>query len=139
MTTTRVSATTGLMALGLVLGLVLRAAFAEDAVKVSFQRDIAPLLKDHCAPCHLTGEEGGHMSLYPAAAYKTLVGVPSTESPLPRVKPGEPDQSYVVRKLEGTHIEAGGSGMRMPLEGGPLEAAEIKLIRSWISEGAQQN
>jgi hypothetical protein len=44
-----------------------------------------------------------------------------------------------VRKLEGTHIEAGGSGMRMPLEGGPLEPAEIKLIRSWISEGAQQN
>src|SRR5260221_4730223 len=130
MTQRGVSGATGLMALGLGLGLVLRGAFAEDAVKVSFQRDIAPLLKDHCAPCHLTGEEGGHMSLYPAAAYKTLVGVPSTESPLPRVKPGEPDQSYVVRKLEGTHIEAGGRGLRLPPPGGALGAAANKLNRS---------
>jgi hypothetical protein len=106
---------------------------------VSFQRDIAPLLKSHCAPCHLTGEEGGKMALHPAAAYQALVGVASVESPLLRVKPGDPDHSYIVRKLEGTHLEAGGMGLRMPMDGGYLEPAEINLVRDWIRAGAPKN
>jgi mono/diheme cytochrome c family protein len=102
----------------------------------SFRRDIVPLLKQHCAACHLTGEEPGNMALYPDAAYKTLVGVPSTESPLLRVKPKDPDASYMVSKLEGTQLEAGGKGARMPLDGGYLSAEDIQRIRDWISRGA---
>lgn len=106
---------------------------------VSFVRDIAPLLKTRCAPCHLTGEEPGHMALHPKAAYKSLVNAPSVESSLLRVKPGVADESYMIRKLAGTHLEAGGSGMRMPMEGPPLSAVEIAMIRRWINAGAFEN
>jgi len=123
--------------LALAVGWIAAPALGGDAV--SFQRDIAPLLKSHCAPCHLTGDEGGKMALHPAAAYQTLVGVKSIESPLLRVKPGDPDKSYIVRKVEGTHLEAGGMGLRMPMDGSYLQPEEIKLIRDWIRAGAPKN
>jgi hypothetical protein len=110
-----------------------------SASPVQFKRDIVPLLKTRCAVCHLTGEEPGNQALYPAAAYKSWVGVPSIESPLLRVKPGAPDESYVVHKLEGTHLAAGGKGVRMPMDGDPLTIQEIQTIREWIGAGAPDN
>jgi hypothetical protein len=106
---------------------------------VEFKRDIVPLLKVRCAVCHLTGDEAFGMALYPGAAYKSLVNVPSGESPLLRVKPGKPDESYVIRKLEGTQAAAGGKGLQMPIDSGPLSPAEIGVIRAWIAEGAKDN
>jgi cytochrome c553 len=114
-------------------------AGATEPAAVSFQRDIAPLLKVRCAACHLTGEEAGGMALHPRAAYRTLVGVKSAGSPLLRVQPGAPDASYLLRKLEGTQVEAGGGGMRMPMDGEALSAAEIQTIRAWIAAGAPDN
>ena len=82
----------------LLAGIVLLAAAARAAPPVEFKRDIVPLLKVRCAVCHLTGEEAFGMALYPGAAYKSLVTVASGESPLLRVKPGKPDESYLIRK-----------------------------------------
>lgn len=121
----------------LMLAPLSRSASGNEAV--SFQRDIVPLLKSRCAACHLTGDEPGNMALHPGAAYKTLVGVPSIESRLLRVKPGAPNESYIVRKLEGTHLEAGGTGLRMPIEGAPLSEAEIQRVRDWIKNGARKD
>jgi hypothetical protein len=50
-----------------------------------------------------------------------------------RVNPGDPDASYLVRKLEGA---PGISGDRMPLGGAPLGAALIADVRAWIAAGA---
>jgi hypothetical protein len=62
-----------------------------------------------------------------------LVNVPSTEVPsLLRVRPGDPDNSYLIQKLEGTAAV----GARMPLGGGALPAATIAAIRQWITDGA---
>jgi hypothetical protein len=105
----------------------------------SFQRDVVPLLKFRCAACHLTGEEAGGMALHPRAAYATLVGVKSMESPLLRIKPGAPDESYLVHKIRGTQLDVGGSGLRMPADGEPLAAAEIQMIRDWITAGAKND
>ena len=110
---------------------------AADAV--SFQRDIVPLLKSRCAACHLTGEEPGHMALHPRAAYGYLVNVASVESPLLRVAPGAPDESYLVHKLQGTQLDIGGEGVQMPIESGPLAEPDIRMIREWIREGANSN
>jgi hypothetical protein len=49
---------------------------------------------------------------------------------------GNPDNSYLVRKLEGT---AGITGSRMPLGGPPLDAALIANVRAWITAGAPNN
>ena len=112
---------------------------APNAGDVSFKQSIVPVLKSKCASCHLTGQEGGALALHPGAAYASLVDVKSSEVNLPRVKPGAPDQSYLLMKLLGTHLEHGGQGARMPFGAAPLDAETIAKIRQWIASGAPDN
>ncbi len=117
-------------------------AMASEAVSpppVSFAADIVPLLRARCATCHLTGNEAGKIALYPKAAYANLVGVKATASDYLRVKAGAPDESYMVMKLEGTHLDRGGAGARMPFAAPPLDAEKVATIRRWIAEGAANN
>lgn len=107
--------------------------------KVSFSRDLAPVLRNNCATCHLTGQEPGGMKLYPSAAYASLVNVASTESALARVKPGQPEQSYLMHKLDGTHLDVGGAGERMPFSAPQLDEGIRNQIRAWIKSGAKNN
>ena len=105
----------------------------------SFASEIVPLLRTRCATCHLTGQEAGKMALTPGAAHASLVGVRAEGAPgLTRVIPGDPDNSYLVMKLEGTHIARGGAGAQMPFGAPPIASGEIAMIRRWIAEGAQQ-
>lgn len=112
-------------------------AFAAAADDVSFTADIVPLLKSRCVMCHLPGSEQAGLALHPKGGYANLVDVKSTQSPLPRVTPGKPDDSYLYRKLTGTHTLVGGSGERMPFGEQNLTAAEIDRIRRWIEAGAK--
>ena len=103
-----------------------------------FQSEIAPLLASNCATCHLTGEEAGNMSLVPDKAIASLVGVAAKGAPGQiRVVPGDPDKSYLIHKLEGTHTKVGGTGAQMPFGAPPLPADKIAKIRQWIAEGAK--
>lgn len=106
---------------------------------VSFEKDLMPTLKRRCAACHITGNEPGKMALVPGKAYGYLVNVDSVENDLKRIKPGAPDESYLIHKLQGTHLDAGGSGVRMPFHQGPLPQKTIDLFRQWVTEGAQNN
>jgi len=71
-------------------------------------------------------------------AYAALVNAQSREKPnLVRVAPGDPDNSYLVHKLEGGPNIV---GERMPRGGGPfLSSGQMLVIRRWIAEGAQNN
>ena len=120
------------------VGLVASSA-AGAAPPVSFSKDIAPVLKTRCASCHLTGKEAGNIALHPAAAYANLVKVKSTGAALARVAPGAPDKSYLMLKLDGTHLAAGGKGVRMPMAAAPLDAATLDRFRAWIKAGAPNN
>lgn len=63
----------------------------------------------------------------------SLVNVTSVLDPaFLRVSPGDADDSFLVRKLEGTQSV----GSRMPLGGGPLPQTTIDAIRVWIDNGA---
>jgi hypothetical protein len=106
---------------------------------VRLSADVQPIFNASCVVCHQGSSAPGGMSLESGKAYAALVNVKSSESPLMRVAPNSPDNSYVVRKLEGTHIQAGGSGGKMPLNGSPLPAAQIDIIKRWISLGAPNN
>jgi hypothetical protein len=53
---------------------------------------------------------------------------------LSRVAAGDPDNSYLIQKLEGTAAE----GAQMPFGGAPLEQAVIDGIRQWIADGAER-
>jgi hypothetical protein len=111
--------------------------FADDSP--SFSRDIAPIFMSRCVACHLTGEEAGEIAIYQKVAWRNLVNVPSIESDLMRIKPGDPAQSYLMLKLDGEHLDAGGSGSRMPSNGEQLSQEVREQIRSWIREGALDN
>jgi hypothetical protein len=91
-----------------------------------------------CSGCHNGAGASlpGAMNLTSEAASRAaLVGVASLEVPtLQRVTAGNPNDSYLIRKLEGT---PGIVGSRMPLVGPPLPQATIDSIRLWITNGAQ--
>lgn len=92
-----------------------------------------------CSGCHNgTGPSlPGSMNLTSAAAsHAALVGVASLEVPaLRRVAATNPNDSYLIRKLEGgPNIVAD----RMPAGGPFLDQATIDSIRLWITNGAAQ-
>ncbi|MEW5877070.1 MAG: CHRD domain-containing protein [Acidobacteriota bacterium] len=86
-----------------------------------------------CSGCHPPTEG---LDLSPGQTYGSTVNVPSSEMPsLMRVKPGDPDNSYLYRKIRGVGI----SGARMP-QGGPyLSQSEIDKVKGWIEAGAPNN
>ena len=92
-----------------------------------------------CGTCHTGGGTSlpSSMDLTPSHIYASIVNVASVEQPaLKRIKPGDPDNSYVVRKLEGA---AGISGVRMPFGGPYLDQATIDQVRAWVTAGAANN
>jgi hypothetical protein len=90
-----------------------------------------------CSVCHIGGGAPEGLRLDAADSFNLLVGVPSTEVPsLMRVKPGDPDNSYIIQKLEG-HAAV---GAQMPF-GCPstqpcLTPATIAFVAQWITNGA---
>ncbi|MBV2132492.1 hypothetical protein KRX52_06700 [Pseudomonas sp. MAP12] len=126
----------GLLAL---LALGLPCASLHAAEEVSFSKAVAPIFRVQCATCHMNGDEPGGMKLYPSAAYQSLVGVASAGSPLQRVAPGAPEQSYLLHKLQGTHLNVGGAGVQMPFGQPPLAEDSLQLIRLWVEQGAKNN
>jgi hypothetical protein len=88
-----------------------------------------------CSVCHAGGAAPEGLRLDSADSYANLVGVPSTEVPsILRVKPGDPDNSYLVQKIEGIAAV----GARMPYGGPYLDQTTINAIRQWITDGAQR-
>ncbi|HEX7037173.1 MAG TPA: CHRD domain-containing protein [Pseudomonadales bacterium] len=99
----------------------------------------AEIFTPSCAKsgCHAGSAPAQGMDLSEGATFASTVNVPSLEVPeLDRVEPRDPDQSYLVRKVEGTASVGG----RMPLDGPPfLSESQIQQIRDWISAGAEDD
>ena len=86
--------------------------------------------------CHSGGSAPQGLSLDAGSSFANLVEVVSNEVPsLFRVAPGDPDASYLIRKLQGQAAV----GARMPLIGPPLPQSTIDVIREWISNGAMDS
>jgi hypothetical protein len=86
-----------------------------------------------CTACHAGAGAPQGLRLEEGMSHAMLVNVPSVEVPsLDRVEPGDPDDSYLVQKIEGTAAVGG----RMPLGGSPLPDETIEAIRQWITDGA---
>jgi hypothetical protein len=120
----------------------------------TYDVDLAGLFASECSSCHTGPKQpvsqsdacndgftvmGDLLDLTTAGGYDSFVGVASTELPaMQLVTPGNPGQSYLVHKLEDTHLAQGGCGVQMPF-GGSLSAPQITLIRDWILAGAPRN
>ena len=90
-----------------------------------------------CANCHTsTGRvPAGGLDLNHDVAYNNLVNTPSRLKPAAtRVIPGDPENSYIVQKVEG---RPGIVGLRMPFTGPPfLSDGQILILKRWIAIGA---
>jgi hypothetical protein len=91
-----------------------------------------------CTNCHnAVGSRFNGLDLTAAVSYNNLVNVASRfKAGAVRVIPGDPENSYLIHKLEGRSTIA---GVRMPLNGPYLEAGQILVIRRWIETGAPNN
>lgn len=115
---------------------------AQEQIQVRFSRDVQPILDANCVQCHALEVPQAQLVLEEGESYEMLVGQPSTQSPLMRVKPGAPEESYLLLKLRGMHLEAGGTGLGMPLTEGnfaPLPEQPLATIEGWIGAGAKEN
>ncbi len=102
---------------------------------VSFAADIQPVFNDNCVVCHGAGGSAG-LDLRQGAAYGNIVNVAGTQIPsLFLIEQGDPDNSYLIRKLKGQGI----SGSRMPLGGPFLSQTIITRFENWTAEGALNN
>ena len=115
------------------------AACEKQAAKsaISWATDIEPLLHN-CRSCHEFEPPQGLM-ISPGISYNFLVGVPSVESSLMRIEPGDPERSYIVHKLKGTHLEIGGEGVQMPIGFDLWPAQEVQLLIDWIKDCSPDN
>lgn len=115
---------------------------------VSYSANIQPIYNRSCATastCHVGPTAGAGLQLTQGVSYGATVNVPSTQEPkLLIVKAGDPNASYLVRKIEGA---PGIAGIQMPqgCPGTPLGGAvcltgdDVAAIRTWITECAQNN
>ncbi len=100
---------------------------ADEPATVSFRKEIAPILRDHCLACHGPKKaEGG----YRVDTYEQIL------------KPGDTGESPIL--LEGSHTGelvkrflSEDEFERMPLESEPLTGEQIKLFEKWVQEGGK--
>jgi mono/diheme cytochrome c family protein len=76
-----------------------------------------------CSGCHSGAAASANLQLDAAHSFNDLVNVPSTEVPtIVRVKPGDPDNSYLV-----IHLQKDGDG---------ATEEDISLVIQWVMNGA---
>ena len=93
----------------------------------------ANVFNPSCIVCHSAANAPQGLRLDAANSFTNLVGVPSREnSSILRVAPRNPNQSYLIHKLEGT----ASVGDQMPLGGPPIPQSTIDFVRQWITDGA---
>ncbi len=95
---------------------------------VSSSQQIQPIFNGNCSgsQCHIGGTANG-LSL---SSYLSLMQGGNSGAV---VIPGNPDNSIIIRRLEGDITP------QMPFGRSPLPQATLQLIRDWIAEGAHDN
>jgi WD40 repeat protein/mono/diheme cytochrome c family protein len=103
------------------------AARAEEPARVSYYKDVRPILQQHCNGCHQPAKPlGGYVTTSHADLLK--VG----ERGKPGVVAGKPAESYLVDQIKA----ADNGKAEMPKNREPLNVIQLKLITDWIQQGA---
>ena len=119
----------------------------DPASAPQYASNIQPIYGRSCAVagCHASPAPAQGLDLSPGLSYAATVGRRSTEAfKVLIVAPGDPDASYLMRKIRG---DAGIAGVLMPngCPGSPAQGAqcltpdEIEAIETWILACAPDN
>lgn len=94
--------------------------------KVSYYRDVRPILQANCHGCHQPAKQGGgYVMTDPSHLAKP------GESGEASIVAGDPAKSYLITQIRPKDGEAA-----MPKGQKPLSDENIKVIEKWIAEGA---
>ncbi len=99
------------------------AAAEVDGAKLSFAKDVKPILADRCFGCHNPAKKKGGVDLQ--GSFVSLMRT---------VKEGNPDDSKLYKSLVGR-----GAKRMPPKKEKQLSDQEISKIKAWIAAGAKNN
>ena len=102
---------------------------ADNATKIEFNRDIRPILSDHCFACH--GPDAKHREA--DLRVDTEAGLFGTDAEPGAVIKGNVAESELWRRIIATDAE---ELMPPPKFAKPLNDAQRELLRKWIEQGA---
>jgi hypothetical protein len=87
--------------------------------------------------CATSGCHNGSIApnLSAGVAFDNIVNIASGNFGLDYIEPGNPDDSYLVRKVDTGTI----SGGRMPQGASSLSQTNIDLLRDWVTDGAVED
>ncbi len=109
-------------------GLSLAAGIARAAEQVDFEKDVAPILAEHCIGCHGEDKQKGKLRLDGKAdAFK------GGKSGSPAVVAGDVGKSELVKRV----TLPKDNDELMPPEGGPLPEKKVAVLKAWVEGGAK--
>lgn len=123
----------------------LTACGGEDAATIG--TDIESIQQNIFAPacatagCHDAESKGGELDMSTTdKSYNGMINIPAVNRVAKangwvNVKPGDPERSFLVRKLDGP---GAGEGDPMPSEAQMLNAYYRDIVVQWIAEGAKR-
>jgi hypothetical protein len=106
----------------------LRKLDAAEAAKISYARQIKPILTDNCDECHSADEHKGGFVIT-----SVLTLIKGGKKAAPAIIPGKPDDSPFVQYLRGQREP------QMPKGNPALTEDELNLVRLWILAGAKDD
>src|SRR5438132_2256245 len=106
----------------------LRVIDPAEASKVSWVRDIQPLLQARCSECHSSDERKNEFEVTSVETLRT-----KGRKDGPGVLPGRPDESAIVQRIRGL------TKPQMPRGRPALSEDEVHLLRMWIAAGAKDD
>src|SRR3954467_5419811 len=99
-----------------------------EAVKVSWVKDIQPLLQAKCSECHSSDERKNEFEISSVETLRT-----KGRKDGPGVLPGRPDESAIIQRILGQ------TKPQMPKDRPVLSEDEVHLLRMWIAAGAKDD
>src|SRR3954468_24636308 len=102
------------------------AAEKKSEPRVSYYREIRPILQANCQGCHQPSKTKGG---YVMTDFKRLLAGGDSEGAA--ITPEQPDKSAILKMITPQDGE-----VRMPKGKTPLLEAEVALLRKWIEQGA---
>ena len=111
----------------LALLLTTQSAPAQTGERVSFNRDIRPILSDACFHCHGPDRAKRKADLH----FDTEEGARADLGGYAAIAPGKPGESELLARVSSQDDE-----VRMPPEGHPLTDKQISVLRAWVEQGA---
>jgi mono/diheme cytochrome c family protein len=106
----------------------IRTLDANEAAKVSYARQIKPILTDNCDECHSADEHKGGFEITTVTQL-----IKGGKKASPAILPGKPDESPFVHYLRGQKEP------QMPKGNPALTEDELHLVRLWILAGAKDD